>query len=119
MAYDRRMTRRSNRVSAGTGRLLPVLAFSLLSASAAALEPRDEGGRFDPGGPAMGVREPPRAVAAQSPDRIIRQIEKKYDARVVRQEMKDRKGRRILVLRLDDGRKVWKVEVDPETGKEL
>lgn len=107
------------RVRAGTG-ILPVFAFVLFATPAAALEPRAEGsGRFDPGGPAMSVREPPRAVAAKSADRIVREVEKKYGARVVRQEMKERNGRRVLVLRLDDGRRVWKVEVDPETGKEL
>lgn len=104
---------------ARTGRLLPVLAVLMLAGPAAALEPRDRGERFEPGSPALGVREPTRAVAAKSPDRIILEIEKKYDARVVRQEFKDRKGRRVLVLRLDDGKRVWKVEVDPETGKEL
>ena len=106
------------RVRARTG-ILPVLAFVLFATPAAALESRGEGGgRFDPGGPAKSVREPPRAVAGKSADRIVREVEKKYGARVVRQEMKERNGRRVLVLRLDDGRRVWKVEVDPETGKE-
>lgn len=100
------------------GRLLPVLAVLLLAAPADALEPRGEA-RFEPSPPAMGVREPARGVPARAADRIIRQIEKKYEARVVRQETKERNGRRVLVLRLDDGRRVWKVEVDPETGKEL
>lgn len=98
--------------------LVPVLAVLLLAGPAAALEPRGEA-RFEPGSPALGVREPARGVAPKGADRIIRQIEKKYDARVVRQETKERNGRRVLVLRLDDGRRVWKVEVDPETGKEL
>lgn len=106
------------RVRAAAG-ILPALAVALTANPAAALEPRGEGGRFEREGPAMGVREPPRAVSAKSADRIVREIEKKYGARVVRQEMKERKGRRVLVLRLDDGRRVWKVEVDSETGKEL
>lgn len=110
--------RKASRIRAGAG-ILPVLALVLFSNPAAALEPRGEGGRFEREGPAMGVREPARAVAEKSPDRIVRQVEKKYGARVVRQEMKERNGRRVLVLRLDDGRKVWRVEVDPETGKEL
>ncbi|MFO7326383.1 MAG: PepSY domain-containing protein [Pseudomonadota bacterium] len=101
--------------------MLPVLAVLLLAAPAQALEPRREPRepRFEPGSPAMGVREPTRATAEKSPDRIIRDIEKKYGARVVRQQMKERNGRQVLVLRLDDGRRVWKVEVDPVTGREL
>jgi hypothetical protein len=100
----------------GIGRMLPVLAALLIALPAGALEPRREP-RFEPGSPPLGVREPPRQ-AAQNPDRIIRDIEKKYDARVVRQQMKEHNGRKVLVLRLDDGRRVWKVEVDPVTGKE-
>src|SRR5690606_30208317 len=117
MAYDRTMSmRRASRVRAGAG-ILPVLACLLFTTPASALEARGEGGRFEREGPGMSVREPARSAAERSPDRIVRQVEKKYGARVVRQEMKDRNGRRVLVLRLDDGRKVWKVEVDPETGK--
>ena len=100
------------------GSLLPVLVVLLLASPVDALEPRGEA-RFESGPPALGVREPARSVPPKAADRIIRQIEKKYEARVVRQETKERKGRRVLVLRLDDGRRVWKVEVDPETGKEL
>ena len=54
----------------------------MLAGPAAALEPRDRGERFEPGSPALGVREPTRAVAAKSPDRIILEIEKKYDGKV-------------------------------------
>jgi hypothetical protein len=106
----------------GIGRMLPALAAFVLAAPAGALEARREPReppRFEPGSPALGVREPARATAEKSADRIIRDIEKKYGARVVRQQMKERNGRQVLVLRLDDGRRVWKVEVDPVTGKEL
>lgn|SRR5690606_26127687 len=111
--------RTTSRGHVRAGRLLPVLALLLLGNPASALEPRVEGGRFDPGPPALGVREPSRKAPAKSADRIVREIEKKYDAKVVRQESKERDGRRVLVLRLDDGRRVWKVVVDRETGKEL
>lgn len=102
-----------------TGSLLPVLALSWLALPVQALDAPEDPGRFDPGSPASNVREPPRMAPDKSADRIIRAIERKYDARVVRQEVKERDGRRMLVLRLDDGKRVWSVRVDPETGKEL
>ena len=109
------------RFTSGTSRragLLPVLLAAFIAVPAGALEARPDP-RFDPGPPALGMREPSRAQAEKSPDRIVRDIEKKYGARVVRQQTRERNGRRVLVLRLDDGRKVWKVEVDAETGREL
>lgn len=104
----------------GAGRiLLPVLAFALLAVQdAGARDNRREGRRGSP--PMLGIREPPRTMAAVPIDRIIRDIEKRYKAQVVRVDQSESNGRRIYVLRLlsEDGR-VWTVKVDAETGREV
>lgn len=115
MAYDRSMSQRPLSRHPRTGSLLPVLGVLLLASPGITLAQR-----FEPGPPAKSVREPPRTAATKGADRIVREIERKYDARVVRQEMSEVEGRKVLVLRLlsEDGR-VWRVRVDAESGKEL
>lgn len=131
MAYDRSMRRKATATGAmGTGRKLPVLAAVLLapaaatpSQAAAPIFKTDEA-------PVQAAREPPRVlaerlveppVADKAVDRIVRDVEKKNPgAKVVRQEVKEEKGRRVLVLRmLSDKGKVWMVRVDMDSGKEL
>jgi hypothetical protein len=68
------------------------------------------------------IRPPPRAMAQKSTDRIVRDIERKHKAKVVKDpEEREIDGRRVLVLRLLDDKKgkIWEVRVDAETGKEL
>lgn len=105
----------------GTGRRLPVLAAVLL-APAAATPSQAATPVFDPDeAPVQSVREPPRPLADKAVDRIVRDVEKKNPrAKVVRQEVKEEKGRKVLVLRmLSDEGKVWNVRVDVASGKEL
>jgi uncharacterized membrane protein YkoI len=66
------------------------------------------------------VAEPPRTPADKTVDRIIQELQKKYGAKVVRQDEREERGRKVLVFRLlsDEGR-VSHVRVDAETGKEL
>jgi hypothetical protein len=100
---------------------IPALALSL-APLAGAMQQRDVPPVFDPEeAPVQGVREPPRMMAGKSVDRIVQDIEKKYRARVIKQEFVDEDGRRVLKLRLynDKDGKVWFVRVDPATGKEL
>ncbi len=103
-----------------TGSLLPVLGAALLwQAQALALDARP-GARMHAQPPALGVREPPRMSAGVSIDRVIEQIERRYNARVVRNETVQANGRAVYKLRLlsDDGR-VFTVQVDAETGRVL
>jgi hypothetical protein len=110
--------------AARTGRKLPVLALTLLLAPlAGAGESPGPGRIFErEAAPVQGVREAPRATAGRSADRIVRDVEKKYKAKVIKDpEERQVDGRRVLVLRLYDEKKgrVWEVRVDAETGKEL
>jgi uncharacterized membrane protein YkoI len=70
-------------------------------------------------------REPARAGSryAQggvSLDAVVRQMEQRFNARVVRAETREEKGRTVYVLRLlsEDG-KVWTVKVDADSGAVL
>jgi hypothetical protein len=109
--------------STRAGRLLPALAFAGLASSASALENRDVPPVFKPAeAPANAVREPAYALAEKSTDRIVREMEQKYKARLVKApEERVVKGRKVLALRLFDDKKgkVYNVQVDAETGKEL
>ena len=123
MAYDRSMRQHATgQGRAGTGRRLPVFALVLLNASAGAMDKHDEGKRFEPGPPANSIREAPRANAGTPTDRIVRDIERKYGAKVLKDpKERDVKGRKVIVLTLIDDKKgrVWEVRVDAETGEEL
>jgi hypothetical protein len=110
--------------AARTGRKLPVLALALLLAPlAGAGESSGPGRVFErEAAPVQGIREAPRAAAEKSTDRIVRDVEKKHKAKVIKDpEVRQIDGRRVLVLRLYDEKKgrVWEVRVDAETGKEL
>lgn len=53
-------------------------------------------------------------------DEVVAQVEKRYNARVVRVETRQQKGRTIYVLRLLNGDgKVWTVQVDADSGAVL
>jgi uncharacterized membrane protein YkoI len=71
--------------------------------------------------PAFGMREAPRPVQqVVSIDRVIEQVERRYKARVVRVDKKQRDDRLIYELRLmSEEKRVWTVKVDAETGKEI
>lgn len=71
--------------------------------------------------PVQAVREPPRAIAGKSVDRVVQDIQKKYNAKVLKKETVEDKGRKVLKLQLYDEKKghVWYVKVDTATGKEL
>lgn len=60
------------------------------------------------------------AAGGLSLDAVVAQMEKRYDARVVRAETRHDRGRTIYVLRLlnADG-KVWTVQVDADSGAVL
>ena len=122
MAYDRRMRQHATGLGrAGTGRRLPVFALVLLSASAGAMEKPDGNKGFEAGPPANSIREPPRA-AGESKDRDVRDLERKYGAKVLKgPKEREIDGRKVLVLTLIDDKKgrVWEVRVDPQTGEEL
>lgn len=123
MAYDRRMRQHATGLGrAGTGRRLPVFALVLLSASAGAMDKRDGNKGFDPGPPANSMRAPPRTMAGESKDRVVRDLEKKYGAKVLKgPKEREINGRKVLVLTLIDDKKgrVWEVRVDAQTGEEL
>lgn len=123
MAYDSGMSPQGTSIPRRrTGRWLPVLAVSVLLAPVAgAMEKRDMGPVFEPDDvPVQGIRQPPRAMAEKSSDRIVRDIERRHKAKVVKvSEERDDDGRRVLVMRLVDDKRVKEVRVDAETGKEL
>lgn len=86
------------------------------------MESREVAPLFEPAeAPVQAVREPPRAIAGKSVDRVVQDIRKKYNAEVLKQETVEDKGRRVLRLQLYDKKKgrVWYVNVDTATGKEL
>ena len=58
------------------------------------------------------------AAGRMSLDEAIEMVQRRFNARVVRAETKEHKGRVIYKLRLlDEGSgRVWSVEVDAETG---
>lgn len=100
----------------GTGRILPVLCIAVLAICAARA-----------GEPPAAKAEPPGKEDAAKPeskgaslDRIIKQVEKRYQARVVNPDSGELKGQPVYKLRLlSDAGRVWTVVVDAETGKEL
>jgi uncharacterized membrane protein YkoI len=69
---------------------------------------------------ADGKGESGRAERGQSLDAIVAQVEKRYNARVVRAETRQHQGRTIYVLRLLNAEgKVWTVQVDADSGAVL
>ena len=60
------------------------------------------------------------AQGGVSLDAVVRQMEQRFNARVVRAETRQEKGRTVYVLRLlsEDG-KVWTVKVDADSGAVL
>jgi hypothetical protein len=106
----------------GTGRVLPVLVLALVSVTAAALDRREGIPRFEAGPPANSMREPPRAMAGDAKDRIVRNLERKYNAKVLKGPKEvEIEGRKVLVFTLLDDKKgkVKEVRVDAQTGEEL
>ncbi len=106
------------------GRTLSALAVVALAMPAGAQVPRAVPPLFEsaPAPPVQGIREPTRALAGDTNDRIVRQIEAKYGAKLMKNpKEREIKGRKVLVLTLLDDRKgrVFEVRVDVETGKEL
>lgn len=97
----------------------------LLALPAAAQAPGEVAPIFKPGAalpPVQSIREPTRPMAGNTTDRIVRQIEAKYDAKLMKNpKEREIKGRKVLVLTLLDDKKgrVFEVRVDVETGKEL
>ncbi|HJS22489.1 MAG TPA: PepSY domain-containing protein [Steroidobacteraceae bacterium] len=92
-----------------------VIAFAIASAQPAAWAKA----------PHADKREPARAGSryaqgAVSLDAVVRQMEQRFNARVVRAETREEKGRTVYVLRLlsEDG-KVWTVKVDADSGAVL
>jgi uncharacterized membrane protein YkoI len=71
--------------------------------------------RHEPAG-----RESRHAEGGVSLDTVVRQMEQRFNARVVRAETRQEKGRTVYVLRLlsEDG-KVWTVKVDADSGAVL
>lgn len=124
IAYDNGMTRQHHPGRGARTRAL-VLALALLTGAATGAAEKGKLGRFDPGSPASSVREPPRMSAEKSAersaDRIVQNIERKYRAKVVRQETREDGDRKVLVLRLlsDKEGRVWTVRVDAQSGEEL
>lgn len=123
MAYDSNMKLPLNRAH-WAGRTLPALAAMLLALPASAQAPGAVPPVFKRGAaaPAQGIREPVRALAGDSTDRIVRDVEAKYGAKLMKNpKEREIKGRKVLVLTLLDDKKgrVFEVRVDAETGKEL
>jgi uncharacterized membrane protein YkoI len=84
--------------------------------------------RQDPPGTlaAAGKEEPPKrddpprpAPKVISMDRVVKQIEKKYKARVVRTDKKQRGDRLVYELKVLSDERLRTVRVDAETGEEL
>lgn len=124
IAYDSGMRARTSLTRTAKAGLLPVFALSML------LAPLVQGqGRADPAAapkppeaPVQAIREPVRTPDQKMIDRIVREIEAKHKARVVRApEQRLVEGRRVLVFRLldDKNSNVFEISVDAETGKEL
>jgi uncharacterized membrane protein YkoI len=61
------------------------------------------------------------AAGGISLDEAVALVEKRFKARVVRAEVKERDGRKVYELRLldDESGRVWKVRVDAATGSLL
>jgi uncharacterized membrane protein YkoI len=61
------------------------------------------------------------AAGGISLDEAVSMVEKRFKARVVRAEVKERDGRKVYELRLldDESGRVWKVRVDAATGSLL
>lgn len=128
-----------------TGRILPVLAVALLAAGPVNAKDKDkkkkqreaevpaqvespalyerptvirpEGARPPP---AQMMREAPRPAQRISIDRVIEQVERRYKAKVIKKDTKQKGEQQVYELKLlsDDGR-VWTVKVDAESGKEI
>lgn len=122
MAYDRTMELQLN-LAHRAGRILPALAVVLLALPASAQAPPGVPPVFEPAAPPVqGIREPARPLAGDTTDRIVRQVEARYGAKLMKNpKEREIKGRKVLVLTLLDDRKgrVFEVRVDVETGKEL
>lgn len=123
MAYDSHMASKANRSGGARVGRWPALALAASLASlAGAMESREVAPLFEPSeAPVQAAREPPRAIAGKSVDRVVQDIQKKYNAKVLKQETVEDKGRKVLKLQLYDEKKgrVWYVNVDTTTGKEL
>jgi uncharacterized membrane protein YkoI len=102
-----------------TRHVLPPLAIALLIAGGAptafAKTPTAQAA-----GKAKHKVESRYAAGGLSLDAVVAQMEKRYNARVVRAETRHDNGRTIYVLRLlnADG-KVWTVQVDADSGAVL
>jgi hypothetical protein len=96
----------------GTIGALPQLVFLLFGAlafHAAALRAQE-------------VLSPAQPMAGNPSDRVVREIERKYGAKLVKNPRETEvKGRKVLIVTLIDDEKgrVFEVRVDAETGKEL
>jgi hypothetical protein len=123
MAYDRGMASKAKwSGSARVGRLPALALVAALAPLAGAMEQRPVTPLFEaPEAPVQAAREPPRAIAGKSVDRVVQDIEKKYNAKVLKMETLEDKGRKVLRLQLYDEKKgrVRYVNVDTATGKEL
>jgi hypothetical protein len=122
MAYDSAMKLHSNR-HGWAGRILPALAVMLLALPASAQAPGGGPPVFRAGAaPVQGIREPARPLAGDVTDRIVRDVEARHGAKLMKNpKEREIKGRKVLVLTLLDDKKgrVFEVRVDVETGKEL
>ena len=110
------MLRPARTTSHGARRILAALAIASWIVSAAPAwaksphadrgEPARTGSRYAQGGVSL--------------DAVVRQMEQRFNARVVRAETREEKGRTVYVLRLlsEDG-KVWTVKVDADSGAVL
>lgn len=110
------MLRPARTTSHGARRILAALAIAFWIVSAPPVwaksphadggEPAKAGSRYAQGGVSL--------------DAVVRQMEQRFNARVVRAETREEKGRTVYVLRLlsEDG-KVWTVKVDADSGAVL
>jgi uncharacterized membrane protein YkoI len=101
--------------------MLPALCIAVLAMCAAqAGEPpaakADPPRREDPREKEDAPESRPKLI---SEDRIIKQFEKRYQARVVRLDKGESRGRPVYRLRLVSDTKVQNIMVDAETGEEL
>lgn len=120
MAYDSNMKLQLKRA----GRTLPALGAMLLALPASAQAPGGVPPVFRPGAapPVQAIREPARPLAGDTTDRIVRDVEARHGAKLMKNpKEREIKGRKVLVLTLLDDKKgrVFEVRVDVETGKEL
>jgi uncharacterized membrane protein YkoI len=100
------------------GRVVPALLIALALDAQAMARPDPDSDRNRV--PRQEMRQPSRALAGQSQDRVIAIAEKRHGAKVIKVEEGSHKGRPIYVLRLlsKEG-KVSTVRVDAENGRDL